>query len=154
MIIHLISFLLLWQTTEVPYRAKEDYQVELKYNFREKPAKDPDHFTFDPDKAKQDGKSGPLPYLIVKVTILNLKESEVRVKCQNNLGRAIFNRKVDKDPTYDIDIGYIDDVKDRITPHTYTVFALSDKRDVLNRIELHVLEDGTFLVNGEKRGKF
>jgi hypothetical protein len=152
MIIYLISFLLLWQSGSVPFRAKADFQVELKYNFKEKPAKDLSTLAWDSDPSK--APSGPLPYLIVNVKILNAKDEEIRFKCENNQGRALFNKKAEKSLSYDIDMGYIDDVKDRVTPHMFTVYALTEKKEALNKIELLVMEDGTFMVNGEKRGKF
>lgn len=154
MTIHLISLLLLFQTIVVPYRAKDDFVVELKYNFKEKPSKDLNSLTFQERSVKERQPSGPLPYLIVKVKILNATEDEARFKLEDNTGRTVFNRKIDKTQSYDIDMGYVDDVKDGITAHTYNLYALTSKRDAINRIELHVLEDGTFLVNGEKRGKF
>lgn len=152
MVIQLISFFLLWQTGEVPFRAKDDFQVELKYNFKEKPAKDLNTLAWDADPAKQP--SGLLPYLIVNVKILNAKQEEIRFKCENNIGKTLFNKKAEKGLSYDIDMGYIDDVKDRVTAHRYTVYALTGDKEAINRIELLVMEDGTFMVNGEKRGKF
>ena len=154
MILQLISFLLLLQVTEIPYRAKNDFQIELKYNFKDRPAKDANTVSFDDRTARERPPSGPLPYLIVNVKILNPKAEEIRFKCENNLGRALFNRKAEKSLSYDIDMGYIDDVKDRVTAHTYTLYALTDKREAINKVELLVMEDGTFFVNGEKRGKF
>jgi hypothetical protein len=157
MILHLIFVLLLWQTVDIPFRAKDDFQIELKYNFKERPSKDPTLVVWDAhNSAGRDNgdKKGLLPYLIVNIKILNPKIEETRFRCENNLGRAMFNRKADKELSYDVDMGYIDDVKDRVTAHTFTLYALTAKREALNRIELKVEEDGTFLVNGEKRGKF
>lgn len=155
MFLYFISFLLLFQATEVPYRDKDDFQIELKYDFKDKPASDPNTVRFDdPNNKKKERHSGPLPYLVVKLKILNHKEEETRFRCENNLGRALFNKKAEKSLDYDIDMGYIDDVKDRITAHSFIVYALTEKREAVNKIELLVMEDGTFLVNGEKRGKF
>jgi hypothetical protein len=157
MILQLISFLLMWQAVEVPFRAKDDFQVELKYNFKERPAKDPYVVNWEAHNAQgREGgdKKGLLPYLIVNVKILNPKAEEMRFKCENNLGKSVFNKKISKELSYDVDMGYIDDVKDRVTANIFTVYALTDKKEVLNKIELKVEEDGTFLVNGEKRGRF
>lgn len=150
MILYLLSFLLLWQTAEVPYRAKEDFQVELKYDFKDRPNKETIAWESQPSHIK----SGQLPYLTVKLKILNPKAEEVRFKCENNLGKAVFNKKAEKTLNYDIDMGFIDDLKDHVSPHQFFVYAVSEDRHSLNRIELFVEEDGTFLVNGEKRGKF
>jgi len=151
---YLITFLLLCQTAEVPFRAREDYQVELKYSVKQRPATDANSVTFEKKTGDNRSNAGPLPYLVVNVRILNHKNEEIRFKCENNFGRSIFNRKAEKSLDYEIDVGYIDDLKDRVTPHGYTVYALADNKEILNKIELTVMEDGTFMVNGEKRGKF
>jgi hypothetical protein len=145
---------LLWQTSEVPFRAREDYQVELKYNLKQRPAIDHNSVTFEKKGIEQRNSPGPLPYLIVNVKILNHKSEEIRFRCENNFGRAIFNRKAEKSLHYEIDMGYIDDLKDRVTPYGYTLYAMTEEKEPLNKIELIVMEDGTFMVNGEKRGKF
>jgi hypothetical protein len=152
MILHLISFFLLFQSSEIPFRAKDDFAIELKYNFKEKPTKDANTVAWESNPAKRP--TGLLPYLIINVKILNAKQEETRFKCENNLGRALFNRKAEKGLSYDIDMGYLDDVKDRVTAHKYTLYAVGESREVINKIELLVMEDGTFMVNGEKRGKF
>lgn len=150
----LLPILLLWQTTEVPFRAKEDFQVELKYDLKQRPVGNPNSVSLDQAVVEKRNGGGTLPYLIVKMKILNHKTEEVRFKCENNLGKAIFNKKAEKSLAYEIDMGFIDDLKDRTEAHAYTVYAQSEKKELLNRIELLVMEDGTFLVNGERRGKF
>src|SRR5436190_1086457 len=102
MILYLFSILLLWQTAEVPYRAKDDFQVELKYNFKERPQKDAGTLQWDADPSKR--KTGLLPYLIVHVKILNPKTEEIRFKCENNFGRSLFNKKAEKQLSYEIDM--------------------------------------------------
>jgi hypothetical protein len=157
MIIQFISILLLWQTAEIPYRAKDDYVVKIKPDFRQRPNTDKTTVNWEahnPNGRDDRAKTGQLPYLVVKIEILNPKAEELRIKCQDNRGTNVFNKKIGKTLVYEIDMGFIDDIKDRITANTYTVYALTGNREALNRIELAIAEDGTFLVNGEKRGKF
>lgn len=153
MIVYLLPFLLLWQTTEIPFRAKEDFQVELKYDLKQRPAKDPNKVNLDVSVAERNS-TGPLPYLTVNVKILNPKAEEIRFRCENNFGRSVFNKKAEKSLNYEIDMGYIDDLKDRVSAHGYTLYALTENKESINKIEFIVMEDGTFMVNGEKRGKF
>ncbi len=148
-----LSILFLWQS-DVPFRSKEDYQVELKYEFRQRPAKDANTVTLDPNGVQDRKQPGPLPYLVVHIKILNRKAEEVRFKCENNFGSAIFNKKADKTLDFDIDMGYVDDLKDRVNAYGYTVYAVNDARQLLNKIELIVQDDGSFMVNGDRRGKF
>lgn len=157
MILQFLSVLLLWQSTTVPYRAKEDYIVELKYNFkaRENTEKATVNWESHNAQGRDDrAKTGLLPYLVVNIKILNTKPEEIRFRCDNNRGRSLFNRKSGKEQSFDVDMGYIDDIKDHITANIYTLYALDVNRHELNRVELLVQDDGTFLVNGEKRGKF
>jgi len=50
-------------------------------------------------------------------------------------------------------MGYTDDIKGRVTEHEYTVYFLSKDKKPVSRIVIYFQEDGTFLVNGEKRGR-
>jgi hypothetical protein len=66
----------------------------------------------------------------------------------------LVNRKAMAGMVIKLDIGFIDDVKDRVSPHEFTAFLYSDSKKVTNRIHLVIMEDGTFMVNDEKKGKF
>jgi hypothetical protein len=151
-----ILFFLLFQYLQdpgIPYRNKEDFQVDLKYDLRSRPANNPNSFQFD-QAPNQKPKTGMLPYLVVSVKIMNVTTQETRFKCEDNKGNIRFTKKLPKGATFLIDMGYIDDIKDQLAPNTYELFALSADKALLNRIHLRIEKDGTFLVNGEKRGKF
>jgi hypothetical protein len=45
-------------------------------------------------------------------------------------------------------------MKDGVTPNAYNVVFYNKEKKQTSRIHLSVIEDGTFFVNGEKRGKF
>jgi hypothetical protein len=137
----------------IPYRNKEDFQVELKYDLRARPAPNSGTFNFD-QAANQKPKNGMLPYLLVNVKIMNVTPEEIRFRCEDNKGTTHFSKKLPKGAIFVIDMGYIDDIKDQLAPNTYELFAVSSKKEMLNRIHLRIEKDGTFLVNGEKRGKF
>lgn len=151
-----LFILLTWfQVDEIPFRPKENYSVEIKYDLKQKPATDHNTVNLDADRIRQERRnSGPLPYLIINVRILNTTEQEKRFKVENNLGRTLLNRKKEKLSLIKIEMGYLDDVKDQLAPHTYEIIALAADKYPMNRIVLKVEKDGTFLVNGERRGKF
>jgi hypothetical protein len=134
----------------VPYRNKDDFHVELKYDLRARSAASAGTLEFEADRPK----TGMLPYLIVSVKIMNVTAEEHRFRCEDNQGHTHFNRKLPKETIFLIDMGYIDDIKDQLAPNTYELFAMSAEKQALNRIHLRIEKDGTFLVNGEKRGKF
>ncbi len=98
--------------------------------------------------------SGPLPYVIVHMKLLKLSEDEVRIKIVTNLGKTIFVKKVTQGDSFKLDLGYTDDMKDRVTAYSYSIVFMNKERVGVRIINLEVQEDGTFLMNGEKRGKF
>jgi hypothetical protein len=153
--IAILAFILFeaFQEPVVPYRNKEDFAVELKYDLRSRPTTPQNTVHLDPTGVKTH-KTGMLPYLIVSVKIMNVTAQEVRFKCEDNEGHTRFSKKLPKAATFLIDMGYIDDVKDQLAPYSYEVFAMSPEKEPVNRIHLRIEKDGTFLVNGEKRGKF
>lgn len=154
MLLTFILFLLTYQSPEVPFRSKEDFQVELKYDLRTRPATELNRVTLDPNATGlMKPKTGMLPYLLVTVTILNVQQEEVRVRCEENT-RTVFNRKLSKSTSFVIDMGYIDDIKDGLAANDFNVLAMNSEKKPLNRIHMRIEKDGTFFVNGEKRGKF
>lgn len=151
----LLPLLLFFQEPAVPYRLKEDYVVELKYELKQKPVDNTVAYDAERGIVPKTG-SGQLPFLVVHVTILNRKPEEIKFRCENNLKATLFNRRADKEKNqlFKVEMGFIDDMKDRVTAYSYRLMAMSEDREPMNQIEMTVLEDGTFLVNGEKRGKF
>ncbi|MEI9921472.1 MAG: hypothetical protein WDO14_22195 [Bacteroidota bacterium] len=158
MLIHFVLFLLVWQSPEsTPNRAKEDYTVKLNYDIRQRQAVDKTVINWESHNAggRDDRmKTGMLPYLIVKVTILNRKDEEYRIKCQDNRGTVVLNKKMGKVSEYEVDMGFIDDIKDHISASAYTIYILDEKKKPLNQIEMLVTDEAKFLVNGEERGRF
>ena len=144
-----ISLLLLIQTEEVPLKPKEEFEIKLDYQLKQKPISD--RFSIDYYDTKE---GGLLPYLIIKIKPLKLSDQEAKVKLVDNKDRIVFNRKINLGDELKLEIGYTDDVKDRVTAHEFNLFFLSNQRKEVSKIHILIAEDGTFLVNDEIRGKF
>ena len=86
--------------------------------------------------------------------MLKLSAEEVKVRITNNLGIRIATRKVEEGTVVPIEVGFTDDAKDRVSAHQYLLTFLSPKRAETSKIVIEIEKDGTFLVNGQKRGKF
>ena len=134
----------------VPFKPKDEFELKMEYGFRQRTL---DHtkaidFTDSPTK-----KTGPLPYLELDLHLLVLNANEERVLINNNQGKIIVNKKLKDGLTVKMDLGYTDDMKDRVTAHEYKVLLLDGEKSPVSQILIHVAEDGTFLVNGEVRGK-
>jgi hypothetical protein len=151
LVILLVSFSSLAQD-EVPFKPDSEFDFKLDYSFKERLAQEKsDYEAYDPDKKQKS--TGPLPYLKTELKLLALTTNEVRVKVINNMGVTVLNRKAAVGTIIKIDWGFSDDVKDQITSHSYTVLLMNNNKKILSRITLHADSDGTFLVNGQKRGR-
>lgn len=149
MISIVISFLLFFQKAEAPLKPNDEFEVKLDYQLKQKPISD--RLSIDYYDTKE---SGMLPYLVLNIKLLKLSDQEVKARITDNKNKLIFNRKVSLTDVLKLDIGYTDDVKDRVTSHKFNItFVSADKKEV-SRIYILIEEDGTFLVNDEVRGKF
>ncbi len=159
MILSILLFILgtTSQEPDVPLKPNEDFQLTVDYKFKSRAATSNNsnlNIDYANDRIVKEGGSGPLPYLIIKFKMVRLSKEEVRVKVVNNVPKVELSRKAKEGDEFDLDLGYTDDMKDRVTPFEYNIYFLSDDKKPLTRVHLYIMEDGTFLVNGEKRGKF
>lgn len=139
----------------VPYKPKDEYQLDIKFDLRQKPLADRSTINFDETIADQNKHSSAmLPYLIVNVKFLKFKPEEVRVKAFKSDGTLLINKKAKEGLLLEIDLGYTDDVKDHVTANEYRIFTYSEEKKELFLIHMKVENDGTFKVNGEANGKF
>jgi hypothetical protein len=152
-----ILFFALWVLVQgLPFKPNEEFEIKLDLKFKQRPSFDNTRTVdLDETRAEYDKRTSttPLPYLILNVKFLKLN-NETRIRITNNLDSKSANRKVTEGMIVPIDMGFTPDIKDRINPHHYTITFLSPEKSEVSRIEIFVEEDGTFLVNSEKRGKF
>lgn len=139
------------QETE-PYKPDSDFEFKFDYSFKERERPEKSDYEA-PDPGKRTVNTGPLPYLKTEIRILKLEAGEVRLKVINHKGTTVISRKASTDFVVKIDWGYSDDVKDQIVSHKYTVLLLNDEKEILSRITLEANTDGTFFVNGQKKGR-
>lgn len=138
-----------WQEV-VPYKPSNEFEVIIDYKFRERPEIPKSEYHIADDKRK----TGLLPYLKLQLKFLKLNDEEVKVKVVNSSGAMIYHRKATEDNIITLDIGFTDDVKDRVMPYEFTALFYSDAKKTTSRIHLVIMEDGTFIVNDVKKGKF
>lgn len=147
----LTSIRALAQQTE-PYKPDAEFEFKFDYSFKERMLQEKsDYEAFDPNKKQIS--TGPLPYLKTELKLLKLNTDEVRVKIINHKGTTVVNRKVSTNQVLKIDWGFSDDVKDQIVSDSYTIFLMNDDKQILSRITLNADTDGTFFVNGQKKGR-
>ena len=151
----LALFLLQVQETELPYKPNEEYRLEVDFKFKTQPVNEHLAVDFSETRAEHDKRTGgPLPYLILHITPFAFSEGEERVKVFDKNKKVLHAMKVKLNIPFDLDLGFTDDMKDAVTPSEFNIVFISRDKKEVNRIHMIVQEDGTFMVNGEMRGKF
>jgi hypothetical protein len=156
----LAVFFLCWFQVLVPFKANNEFEVMIDLNFKQKEAlsntsnKVTLDYTETVEQHNRKINGTPLPYLAFKIKFLTLSDKEERVKIVNNIGKIIYSKKAEAKTVIKLDVGYLDDVKDGVTPNRYDVILLDNNKTEVDMISILIVEDGTFYVNGEKRGKF
>lgn len=141
---------------EIPLKPTEEFEIKLDYQFKTRPTGD--HNTVNlagsPKSYGHKAGTGVLPYLTIHLRVLSLPEEKMRMRIATNLNDRAVVKKVNVNSPVAIDLGFTDDMKDRVTAYAYTLTFIGSEKQAVNRIVITVAEDGSFLVNGEKRGKF
>jgi hypothetical protein len=150
----LLFITLAWQE-EIPYKPSSEYEVIIDYKFEDRPAVARSNSDYrDGGESSRNTTSGPLPYLKLELKLLTLGSEEVKVRVVDSQDKLVLGRKATAGMVIKLDVGFIADVKDRVEPNEYTVLLYSSSKQVTSRIHLIIMEDGTFLVNEVKKGKF
>lgn len=151
-----LSFLLLmFFFQDLPYKPKEEFEIKLDYKFKQRPSPERSVVNLNETRAEHERRTSSdlLPYLVLQVKMLKLND-EARIRVTNNLDSKSFSKKIEEGIVIPLDLGFTADVKDRITAHEYVITFLSPQKSEVSRILINVDQDGSFFVNGEKRGRF
>lgn len=150
---HFIFILALALFQDLPFKPKGEFEIKLDYQFKQRPLGDHNTVTLSESKAQRTS-TGVLPYLILNIKLLSLPDTKTRLSITNNLNQRPLNKKVSLNTALTLDLGFTDDMIDRVTAHEYTLTFFNGEKEPVERILINVANDGSFLVNGEKRGKF
>lgn len=140
----------LWQDA-VPYKGNDEFELKLDLQFKKRPP--PDLNKVDLEKRTLPASGMNAPYLYIDLRVLKPVPEEYRVKVVKNERDLLLSKKFDPSTVIKLDMGFTDDIKDYISPHHYMITFFSKDKSPLSRIEIFFEKDGTYIVNGEKRGK-
>ena len=140
----------LWQDA-VPYKGNDEFELKLDLQFKKRPP--PDLNKVDLEKRTLPASGMNAPYLYIDLRVLKPVPEEYRVKVVKNERDVLLSKKFDPSTVIKLDMGFTDDIKDYISPHHYMITFFSKDKSPRSRIEIFFEKDGTYIVNGEKRGK-
>jgi hypothetical protein len=139
----------------VPYKAMDEFELKLDFVFKDRQRADPNRVDLDQSRKEYERShgSGPLPYLFLDFRVLKQQPTELRVRVIENNDKLVHNKKVDIKTVLKLELGFTDDIKDRVGAYEYTILLLDDDKKPVSRIVVYFEKDGTYLVNGQVRGK-
>ena len=152
----LVLFMSFFIQDQIPYKPSEEFDLKLNFEFKDRSSgRDPNKIDMDlsPKEYHKKNGAGILPYLHLNLRILTQQSNEMRVKVIENGNKNVLNKKFDASTVLKLDCGFTDDIKDRVGPYEYTVVFLNEDKDPVSRIVIYFEKDGTYLVNGQNRGK-
>ncbi len=129
-----------------PYKAGAEYEANIDLSFREKPTKDINTFIYTDQKKET---NGPVAYLIIQFKLL-VSNNEVKLRIIG--GQKSSSSKIKVGEVKKIEMGFVDELKENESQ--LQLILLDDKKKEISQILISIEKDGTFLMNGEKRGKF
>ncbi len=130
-----------------PYKAASEYETKIDLSFKEKPQQNNlNTFHFSEEKKRTQGQ---IAYLMIHFKML-ISNGEVKLKMIQ--GEKSRTEKIKVGEVKKLDLGFIDELKEEGTQ--LQLILLNDKKMEVSQILISIEKDGTFLMNGEKRGKF
>jgi len=149
-----LLFSLILVQEQVPFKPKEQFEIDLDFKFKQRPPRDSNIVRLNETNADYEKNSASLlPYLYLNVKVLKLHEEEVKLRVENSKGENLWSRKAEVGMSAKLDLGFTDDIKDRVASHEYIVYFMTKEKKRLSRIVIFFDKDGTYLVNEERRGK-
>lgn len=145
-----VSFL---QQDTVPFKANDEFELTTHYEFKQRSVGDQKAVVYRDTEPAVPRNTGPLPYLSLSLKVLKTNPEEEKIRIINNENTVILNRKLQPGMTVNFEAGFTDDMKDRVKAHQFTILFLSKSKNPISKVVVEVTQDGTFLVNNEKRGK-
>lgn len=138
-----------------PLKPMDEFEVKLNFEFKERTRVDANHVDLNQTQKEYERSrgSGPLPYLYCNVRVLKPVEGEVRFRVFENGTKIVMSKKFDPATVLKLDLGFTDDIKDRVSAYEYSIYYLNAKKESMSKIVIFFQEDGTYLVNGQVRGK-
>jgi hypothetical protein len=139
---------------EAPFKPKDDFEVKFDLTFKQRDRDEKTVYMNETYKEREKRTiTTPLPFLKLFVKIKRIEPEEIKLKVIRDDKNTLISKKTGQDMEFKLELGYTDDIKDRISGYKHVIQFLSAKKDVLSVIVIEFDKEGNYFVNGEKRGK-
>jgi hypothetical protein len=134
----------------LPFKPNEEFEAKIDLSFKQREGDDVNTFRFEESRKKRTMDT-PIAFLSINFKVLKA-DGEVKMKVIH--GREEKTSKIKIGASIKLEMGFIEDIKSNGEPAQIILHFLNDQKKETSQVVLLVAEDGTFSVNGEKRGKF
>jgi hypothetical protein len=136
---------------DLPFLQGDQFEAKIDLSFRERKEVDANTFQFSDDKERKKTHGKPIAFLAINFTLL--KANEI-IKVKSIQGNQSKTQKINDKNHLHFEMGFIEDIKVNDIPNELTLLFLDSQKKEMSKVVFLVSQDGTFLVNGEKRGQF
>lgn len=134
----------------IPFKPNEEFEAKIDLSFKQREGDGTNTFRFEESRKKKT-MGTPIAFLAINFKVLKA-DGEVKMKIIR--GSDGKTSKIKIGSLIKLEMGFIEDIKSNGEPAHVILHFLNDQKKETSQVDLLVAEDGTFSVNGEKRGKF
>jgi hypothetical protein len=156
----MISFttlaLILFTQDTVLLKPKEEFAIKFELSVKQRPYSDPTgtvRYAETSGEHEKRTSTDLLPYLKLNVKIITVHTNEIKLKVFKDDGSAVFSKKTENGMEFKLDLGFTDDIKDRVTGYKYVIQFYTQEKEEFSKIVIEFDVEGNYFVNGEKRGR-
>ncbi|MCA6381538.1 MAG: hypothetical protein IM574_02145 [Cytophagales bacterium] len=146
-----LAALVLHAQDDVPFMLADQFESKIDLAFKKRESSDAGTYTFSDGSQPKKTTDTPIAFLSINFTLLRA-EGEVKVNVVN--GRSERVSKVKVGSPMKLEVGFIEDVKNNGEGVEINLIFLNDLKKPIRKVTFKIAEDGSYFVNGEKRGKF
>jgi hypothetical protein len=136
---------------ELPFKPNDEFEAKIDLSFKERKGEDVNTFKFNDDTGKKKTVGRPIAFLAINFKMLKANGA---IKVKSIQGVQGKTQKIKENIVVHLEMGFLEDIKSTDVPNELVLNFLDDQKIEICKVVFLITEDGTFLVNGEKRGKF
>jgi hypothetical protein len=129
----------------------DQFESKIDLTFKKRESSDPGTYTFSNGSQPKKTTDTPIAFLAINFMLLR-SEGEVKVNVIN--GRSNRTSKVKVGTPVKLAVGFIEDVKNNGEDVEINLIFSNDLKKPIRKVTFKIGQDGSYFVNGEKRGKF
>lgn len=146
-----LASLVLHSQEDIPFLPADQFKSKIDLIFKKRESSDPSTYTFSDGSQPKKTIDTPIAFLAINFTLLRA-DGEVKVNVIN--GRSERANRVKVGTPVKIAVGFIEDVKNNGEDVEINLIFSNDLKKPIRKVTFKIGQDGSYFVNGEKRGKF